>query len=114
MFIPIVRLLLISSDFEQSLATTMNVTARLLTPWSLVVSGIGAPFAFIASFTLIATKWYRITKKWYHVIKSHPDDLENIPNGNAVEIRMATTKQNDKKPVYTMNQNEIHQNIEEK
>ncbi|XP_053401513.1 uncharacterized protein LOC123549250 [Mercenaria mercenaria] len=87
-FIPIVRILLVSSDFEQNLVTDLNVTTKLLTSWSLVASGIGAPFALMASFTLIATKWYKVTKKWYHVLKPNHELPEYAANGKAVEIKM--------------------------
>lgn len=69
MFIPIVRLMLVRSDFQQNLLYDYNVTTQMMTSWSLLASGLGAPFALMASFTLIATKWYKTTKSLYNRLK---------------------------------------------
>jgi hypothetical protein len=95
-FIPIVRLLLVKSDFEQNLVTDMNITTKLMTPWSVLVSGLAAPFALLASFSLIASKWYRLSKKWYHQLKSKAGETlaSNGTNRDAVVIPMMTLERN--------------------
>lgn len=112
MVIPIVRLVLVATDFEQNLVTDLNVTTKLMTSWSLVASGIGAPFALMASFTLIATKWYKESKKIYKRMKTKSG--ETIPNGEpVVEVKMCDL---GKGTQYTSTdtQSDIYQNVEEK
>lgn len=81
------------TDLDQNIISDYNVTLKVLTSWSLVASGIGIPFALLASFALIATKWYRVTKHWYHQLKSsHPEHQGTLQNGAAVEMKMAPEK----------------------
>ncbi|XP_060597016.1 uncharacterized protein LOC132750941 isoform X1 [Ruditapes philippinarum] len=93
-FIPIVRILLVRSDLEQNIDSDYNVTIKLMTSWSLVASGVGAPFALMASFALIATKWFRATKHWYQHLTMNSDNHGLVQNGTAVEIKMTPLERN--------------------
>lgn len=70
--------MLVRSDLEQNLLYDYNVTTTVMTSWSLLFLGLGAPFALLASFTLIATKWYKKTKKLYTMLKTKIDEERNI------------------------------------
>ena len=85
MFIPIVRLILVRTDFQQNLVYDYNVTTQMMTSWSLLASGLGAPFALVASFSMIVTKGFKKSKAIYAQLKTK---LNHVPSR---DLSMATT-----------------------
>ena len=105
MFIHIILVMLVRSDFGDNLEHDYNVTTKLMTSWSLVVSGLGAPFALVAAFFMIATNWCRETKKLYTQLKAKVNDKREKRSRDIVMKPVRTsTATNDDDDFHTENE----------
>ncbi|KAL4234808.1 hypothetical protein ACF0H5_006449 [Mactra antiquata] len=98
-FIPIVRLLLVSSDFDQNMHSNYNVTTKQLTSWSLVISGLAVPLAFAASLSMITREWKTLSKKIYNKLKTRPVITYPVTNGH---VEMSDVHAERNPPAYVL------------
>lgn len=69
-FVPTIRLLMVTSYFEHFTQNELNITSKLLMPWSMVIFGFGALFALLTAVTLILTQWCKGNEKTYRALTS--------------------------------------------
>ena len=102
---PLVRFLLVRDDLIHELERDFNVTTKVLTSWSLVISGCAMPFALLAGCSMIATKWYKTSKKWYSTLKQKPSDVENRRKPDGLLMRQFEPHPTDDIPRHKFNAN---------
>ena len=88
-FVPVIRIAMISGDFQESLEAEMNVTTELGMPWAVLLHASGGAFALVALVALILGS--RMTKRLYHMISAGAHGESKAQNGNDIMLHRVST-----------------------
>ena len=80
-FIPIIRIIMITSDFRQSLDRGLNITTKFGFFWSALAAGMSALFSISSAILLIARKRSKPKRPLQTLVEGDVEGEDGCPEG---------------------------------